>query len=457
MKISKLLSSAAAVITALTSLAGFPVRAEDALSVESELTDGAFVYEVVDGSYTIVKCTATVVTSVPAVRNGVSITAIGDGAFSGCTGISEIDLPDSIKSIGDNAFVGCSSLQKITFPARLEHLGEFAFMGCSMLTTVELPDTLTEIPKYAFSMCDHMTEIQLPDSITTIGEGAFYECTSLEKFRIPAKLKEIKPNAFQEWYSIQEIDASANDSFTVEDGMLMDAKKSVIYRGLASIEGDLYIPNGVTTVRTSAFSGCGRITNLFLPESLTLIESYAFSFCPNIKNVDFSEGLTAIGESAFAYDQSITSISVPTTVTEIGSLAFAYNLSAEQAILPEGIETIGAKAFIGCDKLLNVSVPKSVTSIGEMAFGKTYGDTDSTIDVDGFSMSVYSGSEAQKYAKSSKVKYTVVDRSLKNMAFIVIAVGLLLTAVVFAFVLMARGKKSADRGAKKAKKKEAAA
>ena len=235
MKISKFIASAAAVLTALSSLACSPAFAEDALSVETELSDGAFVYKVVDVSYTIVKCTATIVTQVPGIRNGVAITAIGDGAFAGCTAISELDLPDSIKSIGDNAFMGCTSLSKLILPERLEHIGEFAFMGCSSLTELELPDTLTEIPKFAFSRCDHLTEIKLPDSIKTIGESAFYECTSLEKFRIPAELKEIKPYAFQEWYSIQDIDASANDSFTVENGLLMDAKKSIIYRGLSSI------------------------------------------------------------------------------------------------------------------------------------------------------------------------------------------------------------------------------
>jgi hypothetical protein len=333
MKLNKLISAAAAVFTALSSLASFPAFADDRLSIEQELTDGSFIYEVVDGSYTITKCTATIVKEVPAIRNGVSITAIGDGAFSGCVSISSLELPDSIKSIGNSAFAGCTGLKEITLPARLEKLGEYAFMGCNKLNSVKIPDTVTEIPRYAFSMCDHMTDIDIPDSVTTFGEGAFYECTSLDKFRIPAKLKEIKPFAFQEWYSIQDIDASANDTFVMQDGMLMDKKKSIIYRGLASIEGDLYIPNGVTTVRSGAFSGCARIQSLFLPESLTAIEDYAFSYCPNVRSVDFSEGLTNIGDGAFAYDQSITSISIPTTVTSIGEMAFMYNISAEQAIL----------------------------------------------------------------------------------------------------------------------------
>ena len=154
----------------------------------------------------------------------------------------------------------------------------------------------------------------------------------------------------------------------------------------------------------------------------------------------------------FAYDQSVTNISIPTTVSTIGDSAFAFNISATGLILPEGIDSIGSKAFIGCSELKRISVPKSVSTVGDDAFGKTY-EGDSIVDMDDFEMSVYSGSAAQKYAKSSKVKYTVVDRNIKNMAFIVIVVGALSAAVVFAVVLMARGRKSPDRAAKKAKKK----
>ena len=42
-----------------------------------------------------------------------SITAIGDGAFSGCTGLTSIDIPNSVTSIGDEAFSWCSGLTDV--------------------------------------------------------------------------------------------------------------------------------------------------------------------------------------------------------------------------------------------------------------------------------------------------------------------------------------------------------
>ena len=76
---NKLLSAAAAFLTAVSVFTAFPVCADELQSAEDVLQDGAFIYEVNDGSYTITKCIASIVTEIPAIRNGVSITAIGEG------------------------------------------------------------------------------------------------------------------------------------------------------------------------------------------------------------------------------------------------------------------------------------------------------------------------------------------------------------------------------------------
>ena len=42
------------------------------------------------------------------------ITSIGESAFSGCSGLTELTLPNSVTSIGNYAFSDCSGLEKIT-------------------------------------------------------------------------------------------------------------------------------------------------------------------------------------------------------------------------------------------------------------------------------------------------------------------------------------------------------
>ena len=61
---------------------------------------------------------------------------------------------------------------------------------------------------------------------------------------------------------------------------------------------------------------------------------------------------------------------------------------------------------------------------------------------------------ALTYAKKNKLDYTVTNRNIKQIAFIIIAVGIVLAIAVFAIVLMMRNKKGASLSVKKAQKIE---
>lgn len=93
----------------------------------------------------IAACTAT---TIPA-----SVTAIGDYAFSYCTGITSLRLPQSVTTIGKGAFYGCSGLTAISLPEHLTTIGEEAFKNCSALTAIDLPASVTAIGDYAFYGC----------------------------------------------------------------------------------------------------------------------------------------------------------------------------------------------------------------------------------------------------------------------------------------------------------------
>ena len=71
------------------------------------------------------------------------ITSIGDYAFMGCTGMTEMTLPNSVTSIGDNAFEGCSGLTELTLPNSVTSIGGYAFAYCSGLSKIT---SLAEIP-----------------------------------------------------------------------------------------------------------------------------------------------------------------------------------------------------------------------------------------------------------------------------------------------------------------------
>ena len=64
------------------------------------------------------------------------MTSIGNGAFSGCNSLININIPDSVIYIGAYAFSGCSKLTSLTIPESLTCIGPYAFDGCHGLASV---------------------------------------------------------------------------------------------------------------------------------------------------------------------------------------------------------------------------------------------------------------------------------------------------------------------------------
>ncbi|MEE3404803.1 MAG: leucine-rich repeat domain-containing protein, partial [Acutalibacteraceae bacterium] len=138
-------------------------------------------YAVYDDHAIIVDCDETFDGEIviQAEIEGVPVTEIGESAFSGCTGLTSITIPDSVTSIGNSAFSGCTGLTSITIPDSVTSIGNYAFSGCTGLTSITIPDSVTSIGSSAFSGCTGLTSITIPDSVISIGDGAFSGCTGL--------------------------------------------------------------------------------------------------------------------------------------------------------------------------------------------------------------------------------------------------------------------------------------
>ncbi len=102
-----------------------------------------------------------------------TVTAIGGYAFSGCTGLQQINLPAGLNSIGDSAFMGCTALTGIDFPAELNSIGKEVFKDCTALTSVTFPEGLARIGWGAFFCCDSLKSVTIPASVEYIGGEAF--------------------------------------------------------------------------------------------------------------------------------------------------------------------------------------------------------------------------------------------------------------------------------------------
>lgn len=112
------------------------------------------------------------------IKEGTKI--ICDRAFSWCSSLQEIAIPNSVTNIGFRAFVGCRSLREIAIPNSVTSIGDNAFWGCSSLRDIAIPNSVTSIGNGAFYFCESLQVIALPDSITSIGNSSFHCCSSLQ-------------------------------------------------------------------------------------------------------------------------------------------------------------------------------------------------------------------------------------------------------------------------------------
>ncbi len=452
MKINKLFSAALTAVLSLSLLPALPVLGHEA--VEEELTDGVFTYEFnEDNEYIIVDCDgSSSFTKIPSIVNGYSVVEIAEDALAGCTYVEELTIPNTVKKIGAGAFASCSGLTKVKLSDKLTEIPEGAFMGCANLTEVVLPESLETISIGAFYGCSSLSEIELPETLVTVEDYAFQRCYSLKEVNIPSSVETFSETALMECPVIEKITAEGSSSYKTEDNILYSKDgKTLIHAAPASISGTVYIADTVTSVSPGAFGYCTEITELFVPSSVTSIGDMAFYFCTRLKSVDLSEGLSQLGALAFSSCTSLETIEIPTTLSAVKSQTFYDNSSLTKVILPETVKTVEEGAFFACPKLVNIIIPKSIDTIGDYAFGYTFNSDGTDYEaVEGFSMSVYSGSAGEKYASKMSIEFTVVDKSLKKTAFIVIAVGLILAAAVFAVVLMRKGRKGAPASVKKA-------
>lgn len=58
-----------------------------------------------------------------------NVVSISDYAFYGCSGLTDINIPNSVKSIGNYAFYGCSGLTSINISNSVTSIGDCAFYG----------------------------------------------------------------------------------------------------------------------------------------------------------------------------------------------------------------------------------------------------------------------------------------------------------------------------------------
>ncbi len=328
-----------------------------------------------------------------------SVTSIGWRAFSDCSSLTSITIPNSVTNIGDLAFSGCSSLPVIN---NCRYADTYLVEAVDKtLSSYTIKEGTIFIGDYAFSNCSSLTSITIPNSVTNIGGLAFSNCSSLPV---------INNCRYADTYLVEAVDKTLS-SYTIKEGTIFIGSDAFNRcTGLTSVT----IPNSVTSIGMNAFEDCSGLTSVTIPNSVTNIGSMAFSNCSSLTSVMIPNSVTSIADYAFEdctglisfdvaadntnyssiegvlFNKSKTTLVqypggkhgayvIPNSVTSIGNGAFHGCSGLTSIELPNSVTSIGRETFMGCSGLTSIELPNSVTSIGDGTFWYCSGLTSVTI------------------------------------------------------------------------------
>jgi hypothetical protein len=129
------------------------------------------------------------------------------------------------------------------------------------------------------------------------------------------------------------------------------------------------IPDGVTTLGQSAFSGCPGLTNATIGHGVTNIGGRAFYFCGSLTSLLLPDGVLSIGDNAFDNCSGLAEFTIPDSVVTVGDFTFQGCHSLTNFTIGRNVTKIGTAMLAGCNGLTTIIVPDGVTTIGDYALG----------------------------------------------------------------------------------------
>ena len=308
------------------------------------------------------------------------ITGIMEGAFTGCTNLTTVNIPSSVVWV-ENAFQGCTSLPVI--------------------------DNIRYADTYLVEAVDKtQSSYTIQGSTKWIAPNAFYGCSVLS-LTVPDNVAWIGDNAFAGVININYNGSADGTPWGARvlngcvDGWLVysDNSKKDLYYCSPEATGEIVLPEGLLIIESHAFQNRANITSINIPSSVYFIGTMAFDGCYSlpvvgglryadtylVEAVDWQqsytiqEGTRWIAKNAFGWMDQLTEITLPESLEYIGEDAFSYCTGLTSITIPANVKTIGESAFIGCSGLKSITCQAPVPPMLEYYWNGVFANVDKSI------------------------------------------------------------------------------
>lgn len=293
-----------------------------------------------------------------------SVQIIEEGAFRRCYALTSVTI--SAKEIANDAFEGCTNLQYITLNEGIVKIGDGALKGKN--TSITIPNSVTKIGIGAFASSTLQT-VKFGSGIKRIERSAFAS-TALLEVVIPQNVTSIGGSAFSGCKKLTKITIH-NKVKEIEDAAFSNCTSLQTF-DLANDNPYFTVVDGVLfnkdkTILIQYPSG-KKNTSYTIPSSVKKIAAYAFENIPSLHSIQISNSVTEIGDGNFNECRNLEKIQIGNHVQKIGSYVCQRCFSLTDFTVPNSVEEIGGHAFEYCNELIEIVIPGSVQYIGSHAF-----------------------------------------------------------------------------------------
>lgn len=281
-----------------------------------------------------------------------TVTSIEPYAFSKCTKLRELKLPENIQIISFGVFES-TAIKELEIPQNVRNIEEDAFRFCKNLETVTIKGDIETICKTAFANCQNLKKITFKKTVKNIGEQAFSNC-GFETFSAPKGLESLGSLAFAECKDLRTLKNLENVKIiTSDDGRIWDFIEGCSNLEYLSVPSSVEIPEGWDPIN---IAGDLKYYNYKKLKFGVASDSPMFSTASNGEAL-----LSKDGKALYAWPSASGTIKIPDTVEEISFNVFGNNESVESVTLSKNI--IEIPHFYQCHNLKTLIIPEGITEL----------------------------------------------------------------------------------------------